>query len=211
MNTRPKTTVYMIRHAESIYIEGAERERGLTDKGSEDARLIRELLLGARIDAFVSSPYRRAIDTISPLAEAAGKEIAIEEDLRERQASATGFGKDAFMEAKRKLFDNPGFAYPGGESSIEAQERACRSLSRLIGQYRGQSLAVGTHGDIMTLMLNRYDSRFDYTFWTGTTMPDVYRLQFVDAGTLADVTRLWPQGPSCHLPKPLREADNADG
>ncbi|TMV50317.1 histidine phosphatase family protein [Paenibacillus mesophilus] len=185
------TCIYFIRHAESVYIEGNERERGLTDKGMKDAAAIRELLLGEQIDVFVSSPYRRAVHTIQELADAAGQSILIEEDLRERQLSGADVGKDRFMEAKRKVFEEPDFSFPGGESSREAQNRAGGVVARLLQQYSGKKIGIGTHGDIMTLMMNRYDEKYGYDFWRSTTMPDIYKLKFDRNDMLIEVTRLW--------------------
>ncbi|MEF3305944.1 histidine phosphatase family protein [Paenibacillus sp. GYB003] len=187
------TTVYFIRHAESIYTDGNERERGLTDKGKRDALRVRDLLADRPIEAVVSSPYRRAIDTVRPLADALGKPVAIEEHLRERLASGTSFGKDEFMQAKKKLFEQPDFSFPGGESSEAAGLRAVRILAGLLREYEGRTIAIGTHGDIMTLMLNRYDPGFGYPFWTSLTMPDIYRLEFDREGKLRQTTRLWPE------------------
>ncbi|RKN79140.1 histidine phosphatase family protein [Paenibacillus ginsengarvi] len=187
------TVVYFVRHADSVYVEGAERERGLTDQGKRDALTVCDLLFGEPIDAFHSSPYQRAVDTIQPLADAKGMDITTWEDLRERLASGSDLGK-RFKEAKKKLFEEPDFAYPGGESSKEAALRAARVLGELLLRHRGQSIVIGTHGDIMTLMLNHFDPRFDYAFWTGTTMPDLYRLEFDPADKLTLVTRLWDGG-----------------
>lgn len=191
MQTAADTVVYMIRHAQSIYVEGEERSRGLTDRGRRDAMRVRDLLRDQTIEAFVSSPYRRAIETIQPLADAAGKPVAAVEPLRERLSSGTDLGKDYFMEAKRKLFEEPDFSFPGGESSSEAGQRAGEALRVLLRQYKGKAIAIGTHGDIMTLMLNAYDKRFDYAFWKSLTMPDIYRLEFDRENKLANAIRLW--------------------
>jgi 2,3-bisphosphoglycerate-dependent phosphoglycerate mutase len=185
------TYIYFIRHAESVYIEGVERERGLTDKGKKDAAAIRDLLLGEQIDVFVSSPYQRAVHTVKELADAAGQSILIEEDLRERQLSGADVGKERFMEAKRKLFEEPDFSFPGGESSHEAQNRAGSVMAKLLQRYSGKKIGIGTHGDIMTLMMNRYDETYGYDFWRSTTMPDIYRLEFDQSDKLIEVTRLW--------------------
>jgi 2,3-bisphosphoglycerate-dependent phosphoglycerate mutase len=190
-SNRMNTIIYFIRHAESIFVEGAERERGLTENGKRDTTIIRDTLKDERIDVFVSSPYQRAVDTIQLLADTAKRPIALEEDLRERQLSAVDLGKDRFFEAKRKAFEEPDYAFPGGESSNEAQQRAIAVISRLLQQHNGKRIAIGTHGDIMTLMLNHYDKTYGFDFWKSTTMPDVYRLEFDPSHRLTGVTRLW--------------------
>jgi len=120
-----------------------------------------------------------------------GKNIRIEEDLRERRLSGTSLSNEQFWEAKRKVFAEPDFSFPGGESSAEAQQRAIRVIQRLLQEYGGKRIVVGTHGDIMTLMMNHYDYTFDFHFWKNTTMPDIYRLGFDANLALKQVARLW--------------------
>ncbi|MDO3410544.1 histidine phosphatase family protein [Saccharibacillus sp. CPCC 101409] len=183
-----QTILYFVRHAESFYAEGRERERGLSEQGTRDAQAAAELLRPERIDAFVSSPYERAVATIRPAAEEQGREIRLEEDLRERKIG--DFAPYSFADAKRRALEEPAFSFPGGESGEAAQARAMAVVRRIVKEYAGRKIALGTHGDIMTLMLNGFDSRFGYEFWTSTTMPDIYRMT-LDGEKAVEVRRLW--------------------
>lgn len=58
------TFIYMVRHGESLKIEGNERTRGLTEKGNLDTHRVTEILKTEGIDTFISSPYKRAMLTI---------------------------------------------------------------------------------------------------------------------------------------------------
>lgn len=40
-----QTRIIFVRHAESVYLEGKERERGLTNKGIFDSMKVRDLLI----------------------------------------------------------------------------------------------------------------------------------------------------------------------
>lgn len=185
------TVLYFVRHAQSAYVEGSERTRGLTEQGRLDAERVKDLLAGEQPDLFVSSPYQRAVDTILPLAQACGCEIRLEEDLRERALSGTEMGKDRFFDAKRTVFEQQDFAYPGGESSNEARRRAIPVIADLLKRHAGKRIVIGTHGDIMTLMMQTYDPSCDFGFWQNTTMPDIYRLEFDRQGELIGKRRLW--------------------
>ncbi|MHA6531207.1 histidine phosphatase family protein [Paenibacillus sp. BAC0078] len=183
-----KTTIYLIRHAESPYAEGQERARGLSEQGKADAERIRTILQKKPIDLLFSSPYARAIHTLQPLADELHKEIVLVEGLRER-----GIGDIAdmsFTNAKRSVYEDFSVAFEGGESSIEAQARGIRELKLFLEKYAGSTLAIGTHGDIMTLMMNYFDSQYGFEFWQSTTMPDIYRLDFVGK-ELMEITREW--------------------
>lgn len=37
---------------------------------------------------------------------------------------------------------------------------------------------IGTHGNLMVLIMNYLDSKYDITFWKGLQMPDIYKLTF---------------------------------
>lgn len=63
-----ETVLYFVRHADSLYEEGKERTRGLSEQGMMNTRRVREILISENIDLFVSSPYERAIETIRLLA-----------------------------------------------------------------------------------------------------------------------------------------------
>ncbi|MNI27837.1 bifunctional RNase H/acid phosphatase [compost metagenome] len=186
------TIVYMIRHAESLYVAGEERTRGLSEQGKQDALRIREILRNEPIDGFVSSPYERAVQTLKPLADMQQKEILLVEALRERAIGE--FGEQGFRAAKQQVYADAQFAFAGGESSSLAQARGIQALERLLEEYANKTIALGTHGDIMTLMLNYFEpQQYDYEFWQAATMPDVYRVEFED-GKLARVRRDWTEG-----------------
>ncbi len=81
------TTIYFVRHAHSTYTK-EERERPLSEKGQLDAENVTSLLKDAHIDVVISSPYKRAIQTVQGIANTYDVSIQIEEDLRERLLSS---------------------------------------------------------------------------------------------------------------------------
>jgi len=187
-----RTFIYMVRHGESPKIEGNDRTRGLTDKGKLDAHLITELLRDEGIDHFVSSPYRRATLTIEELAQSLCKEVTVLEALREM----VFVSDDKIMPDKelyplvQKLFSDPEYSAPGGESIMTCQNRAIPALKRILKEYQGQKVVIGTHGVVMTLMMGYYDRQYDLEFLWKTSKPDIYRMEF-DKDELVEIQRLW--------------------
>ncbi|GGN91024.1 histidine phosphatase family protein [Saccharibacillus kuerlensis] len=174
-----ETRLYFIRHAHSDYVHGRELERGLSAEGMQAAKTVRLRLEGEGIGVFVSSPYRRAVDTVRPLAEAAGREIMIYDDLRERLVTGVSdLGPEGFLEAKRLCYADLRYRPPGGENSEEARKRALSVIHGLLRRYPGERIAIGTHGDILTLMLGGWDERYGFDFWEKLSMPDVYCARF---------------------------------
>ncbi|MNO48743.1 Phosphoserine phosphatase 1 [compost metagenome] len=186
------TYVYMVRHGESPKTENNERTRGLTDKGWSDAKRITELLKEENINAFISSPYSRAILTIEESARFYGKEIVVFEELRELEFSNDdGILTDAeIYPLVDRMISEPELSLPGGESSQICMDRAVGGLKRILKEYQGQKVVIGTHGLVMTLMMRYFDSRYDFDFLIKTTKPDIYRLEFEEE-SLVEVKRLW--------------------
>ncbi|MBB6024696.1 2,3-bisphosphoglycerate-dependent phosphoglycerate mutase [Paenibacillus sp. JGP012] len=185
-----ETIVYMVRHAESPYDEGTERTRGLTSAGQMNAAKVTEILKNEGIHTIISSPYARAILTLEGLAKALAMDIQIVEDLRERHFSDELIADKDFGPAEKKMFDDPDYALPGGESNRVCQRRAVSVLKQILVDYRGKKIAIGTHGHVMTLMMNSFDSSYGLDFMHQTRKPDIYQLHFEEM-KLEKVTRLW--------------------
>ena len=141
-----------------------------------------------KFQAAYSSDYKRAIQTIEPLVNIKQLPLTLVEDLRERNIG--NFEPYTFQEAKRKVYEDLTFSFPQGESSIKAQQRACNVIIELLRKHRGETILIGTHGDIFTLMLNYFDKQYHYSFWQSTTMPDIYKVQFKN-DVIIGVERCW--------------------
>ncbi|WP_338592446.1 histidine phosphatase family protein [Paenibacillus sp. Y5S-9] len=185
-----KTIVYMVRHAESPYTEGTERTRGLTLEGKVNAAKITEMLKDEGIHTIISSPYARSVLTLEGLATVLDINIQIMEDLRERHFSDDMITDEEFEPASKRMFDDPDYALPGGESNMVCQNRAVDVLKHILEEYKGEKVAIGTHGHVMTLMMNYFDSSYGLDFMNQTKKPDIYQLEFNEM-ELENVTRLW--------------------
>jgi 2,3-bisphosphoglycerate-dependent phosphoglycerate mutase len=75
--------MYFVRHAHSTYTPD-EVGRPLSERGLVDAEKVTELLKKEEIDMVISSPYKRAIQTVEGIAKFLGKEVVIENGFKER-------------------------------------------------------------------------------------------------------------------------------
>jgi len=171
------TTIYLLRHAQSEP-DRTQPEHGwpLSARGAEQARRLVAALAHLPLDRFVSSPYRRAIDTIAPIAGARGASIAIEADLRERTLT-TGHAEnwDAMLRASWADF---ALAHPGGESGLACQARVASCLARLAARHAGERLLVASHGNAIALFLNAIDGSVGYAEWRAMRNPDLFRIEW---------------------------------
>ncbi|MFU1884777.1 histidine phosphatase family protein [Bacillus wiedmannii] len=165
------TTIYFVRHAHSTYTK-EERERPLSEKGLLDTQHVTRLLKDKHIDVVISSPYKRAMQTVQGIANTYNLSIQLEEDLRERLLSKEPV--QDFNDALKKVWEDWTFVYEGGESNDVAQRR----MQSILKKYKGKNIVIGTHGNIMVLLMNYFDSKYDFQFWKTLHMPDVYKLTF---------------------------------
>lgn len=185
-----KTIIYLVRHGESPYNEGNERTRGLTPKGKADIEKVTKILIGEGIDMIISSPYTRAILSVEGLAKLLNKEVQIFEDLRERHFAADHIENAELMSGIRESFNDPDYTLLDGESNAECQKRAIAVLKPILNEHRGKKIAIGTHGLVMTLMMNHFDPAYGLDFLNQLKKPDIYRMLFEDL-ELKEVTSFW--------------------
>lgn len=155
------TNVYFIRHAEPNYDNHDDESRELSCKGLQDRKLVTRFLSDKHIDVVLSSPYKRAIDTVSDFAEFANLEIEIVPDFRERRVDSewipnfNAFCKQQWEDFNYKLSD--------GESLKEVQSRNIKALTGVLEIFRGKSIVIGSHGTALSTIINHYDKSFGYS------------------------------------------------
>jgi 2,3-bisphosphoglycerate-dependent phosphoglycerate mutase len=181
------TNLYFVRHAHSTYTPD-ELKRPLSERGQADAEKITQILKKENIDYVISSPYIRAVQTVEGITDFTGKEVIIESGFKERMLSEVPV--ENFDLAITKVWEEPTFSLEGGESNIIAQKRCVEATLKVLERYEGKNIVVGTHGNIMVLIMNYFDKKYGFSFWKELNMPDIYKLTF-DGTTLKEVKRIW--------------------
>ncbi|MDA3885087.1 MAG: histidine phosphatase family protein [Candidatus Delongbacteria bacterium] len=186
------TELYFIRHGESPFVYGKEKERGLSEDGLKKSQKIADALCEVEFSCIVSSSYKRAIDTVLPLAKQNNMIVETFDELVERPIKGLDYQMEwSKLEEGIKLsFTDVDYSLPGGESTKGAQLRSIPVIENLLFTHYGKAIAIGTHGNIMTIILNYYDSTtYGYEFWKSTSKPDIYKASF-DGNTLKGLTRV---------------------
>ncbi|OIK13351.1 histidine phosphatase family protein [Bacillus sp. MUM 13] len=184
------TNLYFVRHAHSEY-STEELKRPLSEKGLCDAKIVNQLLAKESIDYVISSPYLRAVQTVEGAAKDIGKEVIIVDAFKERQLSSQ-YVED-FQLAVTKVWKEPAFYWKGGESNITAQKRGVKATIKVLERFENKNILIGTHGNIMVLIMNYFDTNYGFDFWKELNMPDIYKLSF-DKLELKEVNRIWGKG-----------------
>jgi 2,3-bisphosphoglycerate-dependent phosphoglycerate mutase len=199
------TTIYFVRHAEADLRNHNDELRELTAKGLRDRGLVTNYLRDKGIDAILSSPYRRAVDTVQDLADYCGAEIGAVPDFRERRVGDVWIDDfDAFSRRQWADFD---YKLDGGETLAEVQARNIAALQAVLLEYPGQNVVIGSHGTALSTVINYYDDSFGYADFERikALMPWIARFNFeatslkeidlIDVYT-ARLTRRYPAAPS---------------
>lgn len=170
--------VLLVRHAEpaSTGLPGpSEDDRSLTDVGRSAAAELAAELDGYEITAIYSSPYARATETVAVLARRRGLPVQLLSDLRERRLAAEPM--DDWQERLEAAWTDADLALPGGESGREAQRRAVAVLDLLRSRHPdGGRLVLGSHGNLISLVLQALEPGVDFAFHMAMPRPAIYRL-----------------------------------
>jgi 2,3-bisphosphoglycerate-dependent phosphoglycerate mutase len=130
------------------------------------------------IHAVLSSPYRRAVDTVRPFAEARGMEIERIEAFRERRVDSVWI--DDFNAFARRQWADFSYKLADGECLREVQVRNIAGVMRVLREYEGKRVVIGGHGTSISTVLNHFDPTFGYEGFESIRrlMPWIVRLDF---------------------------------
>ncbi len=180
------TEIYFIRHAESNTKNRNDVLRELTPKGLRDRELVTGFLVDKNIDAVLSSPYVRAVDTVKHFADSVGYTVETIDGFSERKVGS-GWIKDYTTYCKRQWED---FSYklPEGESLGEVQDRNIRTLNTVLDRFKNKRIVIGIHGTALSTIINYYDRSYGFEDFMKiiSLMPWIIRLRF-DEGKIQDI------------------------
>jgi 2,3-bisphosphoglycerate-dependent phosphoglycerate mutase len=158
------TTIYFIRHAQADNSITDGRIRPLTAKGMKDRLLVTDFLSDKKIDAVFSSPFKRAVDTITDFAEKNKFSITTVNDFRERK-SDTDMRKSnlAFNFFMEKQWEDFNYTFSDGECLLDVQKRNITALNKVLTRNNGMNIVIGTHGTALASIINYYDETFSFS------------------------------------------------
>jgi len=174
------TTVYFIRHAEADNTNHDGRNRPLTEKGLTDRKLVTEFLQDKNIDAVLSSPFKRAVDTLADFAMKNGFEIELVEDFRERKSDSDWLRDMDFFPFIERQWTDFSYSLSDGECLAVVQERNIAALNEVLAKYKDKNIAIGTHGTALSTIINYYDRTYGFDDFMAMVniMPWAVRMDF---------------------------------
>ena len=146
------THIFFVRHAEPVHSWKEDCSRPLSELGKSDCIYVTDFLRETPVDMFISSPYKRSIDTISEAAAQHGMQILTDERLREREQGEGYISHDMI----RRRWADFNYHEPGGESIGMVQKRNIEALSEILSKNQDKRIVIGTHGTALASILNHY-------------------------------------------------------
>ena len=171
------THVYFVRHAQPNYENHDDFSRELSPQGLADRVLVTGYLVDKGVDAVLSSPYRRAADTVAPLAERLGLSLETVEDFRERKVGGWIENFESYSQRQWADFD---YKLSGGESLEEVQRRNIAALEEVLARFPEKTVAIGSHGTALSTVLHHFRPGFGFAEFERIrpVMPWIVRLDF---------------------------------
>lgn len=172
------TKVYFVRHAEPNYNNHDDMSRELSAKGMVDRELVTQFLSDKNIEVVLSSPYKRAVDTVAHFADNKGLNIEIIDDFRERKVDSIWI--EDFASFSKAQWDDFDYKLSDGESLNEVQSRNISALNNVLEKYQDKNIAIGSHGTALSTIINYYDKSFRYEDFERirTVMPWIVEFTF---------------------------------
>ncbi|HYK72476.1 MAG TPA: histidine phosphatase family protein [Pseudoneobacillus sp.] len=176
-------TIYFVRHAKA---NGQEVSAPLTEKGKEQAEKLVDFFAAKPIGKIYSSPFKRAVETIKPLADSKGLSIFEDDRLSERVLS--GIPLEDWQDKLKQSFQDFEMVLEGGESHSSGMKRAVSILEEVLS-FKEDHIILVSHGNLTTLLIRYFNENFGFDELMEMSNPDVFELVVSDEQTM--LRRIW--------------------
>ncbi len=149
--------LYLIRHARSQMMGDAAWRWPLSQRGHREANTLARQDLWRRVDRILCSPELKARQTAEPAARRWGLPLQGVNCLHELRRPRL---IDDYQATIARVFAEPERSIAGLETASHAADRVQRCIQDLVAAYPNQTLAVVSHGLLLTLFLARLQDRW---------------------------------------------------
>ena len=180
LKERTMTNIYFVRHAEPNYNNHDDLTRELSPKGMTDRELVTAFLAEKQVDVVLSSPYKRAVDTVAHFASLRDLPITTIADFRERKVDSSWI--DDFEAFTRNQWADFNYKLTDGETLSEVQKRNIVALQEVIRQHEGKNVVIGSHGTALSTIINYFVPQFGIEEFTRikSIMPWIVCFSFME-------------------------------
>lgn len=172
-----------IRHAAvEINPDVPSREWRLSADGRSQARQLASQLLPYHLTRIFTSDEAKARETGQIIADELN--ISWQETLNlhehDRQGAPFFTSNDAFETAVARFFAQPDTLVFGNETAHQAFKRFDTAVHHLLTTHPDDTLAIVSHGTVLTLFLSHYNQFTPFPFWQALHLPDCFIVSLPD-------------------------------
>ncbi|MEN9203450.1 MAG: histidine phosphatase family protein [Thermostichus sp. DG02_2_bins_29] len=204
--------LYLLRHGETPYSRSGGfcgiLDPDLTPEGEQMAHAFAAAYAGIPWQALYTSPMKRTLTTLQPLAEKTGLEMQIREGLREIhygewEGKTHPEVRESYTEDYLRWMTEPAWNPPtGGETAVQIANRAMPVIAEIEEKYSNGNVLIVSHKatiriilcSLLGIDLGRYRDRIE------VLAASISVIKFDRYGPLLEVL-----GERNYLPLPLRE------
>lgn len=164
----------LVRHSvPAIIPELPASEWHLSDLGRHRCIQMAERLRPHSPQIIVSSTEPKALETAQIVGRLLNTHVETWNDLHEHVRTNVPFFKDpADFKAKvARFFAEPDKLVLGGETANQAHSRFSRAVAKAVKAYPSKTVAICTHGTVMTLFVTRANDLEPFPFWSQLKLP----------------------------------------
>ena len=185
-------TLILVRHSESkLDPEVPPQQWILTKEGKQRCVPLSTKLADYNPKGIVTSEEVKARETGEIVAKILGLPCITAQDIHEHRRKAGGnLSPEAWQIMVASLFKSPSECIFGLETANQALERFSRAIYSIMEKQQGRSLAVVTHGTVMSLYYRALTGEDAYQFWCHLGLPAFYTVSWPDREVLSIETAI---------------------
>jgi broad specificity phosphatase PhoE len=166
------------------------REWHLSEIGRARCQLLADQLAALQPDLVVSSVAPKAIETAQIVAQRLGQTVQVVQGLHEHARSDIGLNAAEFVAAVARFFAKPHELVFGDETADAAYTRFASALAGVIEVRCQRTVAVITHGTVLSLFAARAAGVEPFAFWQRLGLPAFVVLTLPDLALARIVARI---------------------
>ncbi|MEA3335401.1 MAG: histidine phosphatase family protein [Chloroflexota bacterium] len=154
----------------------------LSEVGRTRCLALASTLADYKPDAVVASVEPKALQTAQIVGQRLGLPVETAPDLQEHDRRNEPWRDDPaeFERSVQGLLENPQELVYGTETGAQALRRFSSGLAAVTGRYRDQSVAVVSHGTVISLFVAQVAGLEPVSFWRSLGLPSVVVLSQPD-------------------------------
>lgn len=164
-------TVYFIRHGKRDTGVKNDIEAPLTKEGQNSVNYLPVLFQEKVIGNIYSSPFLRATQSVTPIADSYKKDIILIDEFRERDVGEWVLNFQAYSQ---RQWSDWTYKLDKGESLLEVKERVVPMFNKLF-ELNTMDFLISGHGTMLSVLFNEFTKgSFGYKEFNEMRMPEVY-------------------------------------